>query len=1150
MPHLRICLLGPPEITLDDRPVATDRRKAIALLARLAVESKPLGREALAALLWPDYPRQSSFAYLRRTVWELNQMLGEGWIKAERDSVTLDRSQQPWIDVEVFQQAFSAGQAGAIEQAIGLVRGDFLQGLLIADTPTFEDWQSQQSEYFRRQYGQALEKLTAALEQSGSYERALLYARRWLALDPLDEAACRAVMRQMAGLGDRAATVRQYQAAVQALQSELGVAPQPETTALYQAILQGEASAAQPEPVRVAPAQRAAAPLPGLPTPPTPFIGRRPEVEQVFTLLHDPANRLVTLQGPGGAGKTRLSIQAASEIAPEFPDGAWFVPLAAVQSVQGMIVAAANALSISFFRENERPRQQLLDFLSGKRLLLVLDNLEHVLKDGTELVNDMLAAAPGVKLLVTSRVRLSLQAEQVFRVAGMRFPDRETAAAWEDPGEQSRPFSAVQLFLERAHRVQPGFQLTRLNQAVVADICRLVDGSPLGIELAAAWLELLPPEEIAAEIARSLDFLESSAPDMPSRQRSLRAVFETSWKLLEENEKQAFCRLSVFQGSFTRQAAQQVSGASLRTLLGLANKSWLQQTSSGRFQLHELLRQYGLERLQTEQGEWQGANDQHAAYFAALISEQGRLLRTAGQIAALETIKAELDGNIQAAWKWLVSSGKIDILVEQMLPGLFHYWMVRNINEDLIVLLKLARKAAPAGSRQRFILEIVETGFELSWSIFDDRPRERLESLWEETNQAEWPKDLGFWYFALVASYRDAMNYEVGDRRYQELLANLPADLDPWELGYSYIFDRAILDQSNLEIVHKSRLDSGLAIFQKLGVVHEQGIVLRILGALAAQQKNYPQAIEYSLAACSFFEQAGDIMGIASILINLADYYTYFGKIDQAFQTFDHLKGFVSKAGNRRFYGQILSWESLVHSRFGKLEDALAARQESLDISRMVRSQMDIAWHTWELGEVHRLLGDFDQARAAYQLALPTFESLDEYIGQGFYHRGLGDIAMMQGDWEEARRCFEQALFFHEKEQRSVRTWGLVYIHARLGTALVELGALDAARQHLFSSLRLAEERVNMDLKAPPLLGIAAMLARRGQVERAIEIAACISSSTVSWNESRTQARRLAEHAAQNLPPETARVAGERGASLEIEQLAKDIIKALEEGSI
>jgi predicted ATPase len=760
-------------------------------------------------------------------LWELNQILGKGWIQLERDQVALAHIPGLYVDVEAFQNYIDseADQVNALTEAVTLYRGDFLEGLVIADTSPFEEWQSQQAEYYQREYSHTLERLVAAHEQNGEFELALPHAQGWLSLDRLNENAYRAVMRQLDGMGNRSEAIRVYQACAQILKSELGVEPQGETEELYHSILQGDHR--EKSQTQAGPSQWSGKlTLTGyLPSPSTPFIGRSDEIDQLLKLTRDPDIHLLTLIGPGSTGKTRLSIKAAAQMAGYFPEGVWFIPLAAVQSVQGLVLAIGKGLAFQFYSSEEKPRQQLLDYLREKQLLLVLDNYEQLVEGGRELVIDILSAAQGVKLLVTSRERLNLQAEQVYRVPGMRTPDLSAVNSWENPAEQAQGYSAIQLLLERARRVRPDFQLTRENLEAVAKICQLVDGSPLGIVLAGAWLELLPPDEIVSEITRSLDFLESSTADLPERQRSLRAIFDSSWKLLGTEEQQAFQRLCVFQGSFSRQAAQEVSGCSIRTLLSLANKSWLLQADDGRYLLHDVMRQFGMEHLQADQNAWRETKDRHADYFSTYLRVQGQALRGTGQIEALEAIKSELDNNIPDAWEWLVANQLFDLLIERMLSGIFHYRLIRSGSLEFISMLKRARRAMPISTDRKpmlqlAILETIETNFEITGLVLDDQPKERMNRLWGRVKEFSLEDEMGIWYLVLIASYGSTLNFGEATRRITEMMPKIRTSQDAWELGYWHFLAGRYLVGETPETNNKYLLNA-LAIFQKIGVIDE-----------------------------------------------------------------------------------------------------------------------------------------------------------------------------------------------------------------------------------------------------------------------------------------------------------------------------------------
>src|SRR5512143_2346170 len=298
-----------------------------------------------------------------------------------------------------------------------------------------------------------------------------------------------------------------------------------------------------------------------LPVLPTPLIGRQREVEELSQLLVDPQCRLLTLVGPGGIGKTRLAIEAAARLPAAFADGVYFVPLASVITARFIVPLIADALGFAFQSTTPAdPKTQLFRYLKGKQVLLLTDNLEHLLTEpGIEVLTELLANTPQVKLLATSREPAGLQGEWVFEVQGLPIPDSRYA-------EGSAQNTGVELFLQRARRAHVGFTARPQDYPAIVRICQLVDGMPLGIELAAAWVRTLDCAEIAREIERGLDFLSVTTRDLPARHRSMRAVFDHSWRLLSPEDQTVLLRLSVFRGGFKREAAEQVAGATLAVL--------------------------------------------------------------------------------------------------------------------------------------------------------------------------------------------------------------------------------------------------------------------------------------------------------------------------------------------------------------------------------------------------------------------------------------------------------------------------------------------------------------------------------------------------------------------------------------------------------
>jgi predicted ATPase/DNA-binding CsgD family transcriptional regulator len=376
------------------------------------------------------------------------------------------------------------------------------------------------------------------------------------------------------------------------------------------------------------------------------FIGRHGEQAEIVRLLADPACRLLTLVGPGGIGKTRLALEATHSDSPRSEgEGVrvHFIPLQPLTSPDFIVPAIAECVGFQF--DGSDTRQQLLDYLCEKSLLLVLDNFEHLL-DGVGVVSDILAAAPRVKMLVTSRERLNLLEEWVLELQGLRFPENDSELEIEG-------YSAVQLFLQNARRVQVSFNASAAQKPAIIRICRMVGGMPLGIELAAAWVRALSVEQIASELERGLDILESSARNVEQRHRNMRAVIEHSWNLLSPEEQKAYRKLAVFCGSFTLEAAQAVSGASVWLLTALVDKSLLRADETGHYNIHELLRQYAEEQLEYA-GESDSTRDSHADYYAAFLDQREVDLKGRRQLEALDEIEADFD-NVRAAWYWAVS---------------------------------------------------------------------------------------------------------------------------------------------------------------------------------------------------------------------------------------------------------------------------------------------------------------------------------------------------------------------------------------------------------------------------------------------------------------------------------------------------------------
>lgn len=418
-----------------------------------------------------------------------------------------------------------------------------------------------------------------------------------------------------------------------------------------------------------------------LPAATTPFVGRSLELNDFTNLLDNEDIRLITILAPGGMGKTRVALEIAKSQLQNFSDGVYFIPLAQLRVIDNIIPTVAKQLNIQLSASAE-PEAALLNHLRDKKLLIVLDNFEHLL-DGANLIAMLLQAAPGIRVIVTSRERLNLRGETVYALGGMALPTVETTAG-------ALTSSAVQLFIQRVQMARAHVVLPEGELEYVALICQQVGGMPLAIELAASLVEVLSPQEIATEIEHSFDILATEMRDMPHRLRSVRAVFDYSWSRLADLERDVYMRLAVFRDGFTREAAQVVAGADLSLLMMLANKSLLQrEPDTGRYKVHELLRQYAEEQLERS-GTAAATYQAHMTYYTNLMAQTEAHIKGPRQLEAINQIELDFE-NVRAAWEWAIEQADLDAL-DRSLETLYWFCNMRGRISDGEALFQKARE--------------------------------------------------------------------------------------------------------------------------------------------------------------------------------------------------------------------------------------------------------------------------------------------------------------------------------------------------------------------------------------------------------------------------------------------------------------------------
>jgi len=641
VPTLGMYFLGSFQISLDDQNMTAMLRteKERALLTYLAVESDHAHRrETLAEFLWPERPEGVARTNLRQALLGVRRAIGDRdsstpYLQVDDEMVQFDCQRPFWLDIEAFnshiQTTFTHNHksvetclscAQHLQEAVDLYRGDFLMGLFLPDCPAFLEWAAFHREQYFRYLLSALQTLSDYFQNMGDFDLAHKYARRLVSLDSLDESAHRRLMHVLASSGRRASALEQYQVCRRILINEFGVEPSVETISLFEKIKNGDALPSKPVTGTL---KRV-----NLPTQFTSFFGREDELHWVGQALTNPVARLITIVGMGGVGKTRLALQAAEANGDLFPDGVRFVPLDTISSPDLVVPSIAQALGFSF-RGDSEPKKQLIRFLRSLRTLLIFDSVEHLI-DQTGLILEILQQAPGVKCLVTTRQRLNYQAATVLELKGLAYPADVSMA---DPSK----YPALELFLNRA-RSRAGFVATEKDLAHIVQICKMVGGLPLGLELAAGRLREFSCEVVLQDLQRDMGILQSSMLDMPERHRNMRSVFEQSWKRLTETEKNTYRRLAVFQDNFLLEAAQAIAGASLALMSTYMDRSLLQGDASHGFALHPLLKQFASEKLAAVPEEGEKTYDLHSQYYFSFLQQRETELQrgTRRQQAMLE----------------------------------------------------------------------------------------------------------------------------------------------------------------------------------------------------------------------------------------------------------------------------------------------------------------------------------------------------------------------------------------------------------------------------------------------------------------------------------------------------------------------------------
>lgn len=696
------------------------------------------------------------------------------------------------------------------------------------------------------------------------------------------------------------------------------------------------------------------------------FIGRQQEMGEISAILLHENCRLLTLQGPGGSGKTSLAVEVARQLASHFQDGMEIVYLQSIRTPDFLASTIADAIKAPLGGQ-EAPAVQLIRYLQPRQMLLVLDNFEHVMA-GADLLADILAQTRAVKLLITSRETLNLRDEWLYPVDGMPFPTEGTS----DP----ESFDAVQLFGWYARRMRHNFSLTAEAEAV-ARIAHSVQGMPLALELASSWVKSLSCTQIANEIQQNADLLKSNLRDFPERHRSMRVVFDQSWQGLTEDEQQVFQRLSIFSGSFQLNAAQAITGASLPILSSLVDKSLLRREADGRYQVHELLRQYAYEKLEQSTAEVSRMRAAHSTYYGAFLHQLERDMKGGGQQAAIETIIPEI-GNVHRAWLWAARAGHA-VTLNQAMYSLANFYDFRGRYIDAIQLFEEAARGL-------------------------DVPQAAAEQLQARAGVWVW---LG-WFHVRIGQFdqardiaQQAVNFYI-----QHALSHPPGlGTDPLTiLGTLAVYNGDFDEAWRLaeEVVQRAETANDL---------HNQAMALQIMGNAALGKGDYQQAYDCAYHAYTLTKALGDDWYTGYVLYLL-------GNVSQKLDNINMAIAYYRESSRIRAQFDNLKAHALGLHQLGEAmmlqkdyEQAAHYFSETIALCRQINDLTGLVGNLGLLGAAWFHAQQYTRAAEAYSEALQTALDVDLTT---FVLSDLNRIAQLLIEVGEPEHALQILSFIHD----------------------------------------------------------------------------------------------------------------------------------------
>jgi predicted ATPase/DNA-binding SARP family transcriptional activator/DNA-binding CsgD family transcriptional regulator len=994
---VRVWLLGGYLVSVGERKVdeSTWRLKKAASLMKLLTlaPGHRLHREQVMDLLWPNSGKKAASNNLSQTLHVARRVLtsdpaeSSRYLASQDESLVLCPDSLLWVDVEAFEEAAAtarhASEPQAFRAAIDLYAGELLP------EDRYEPWAEGRRAHLRELYLSLLLELGALYEERKEFEPAIEALGRVVAQEPTHEGAHAGLMRLHALSGRRREALSQYERLREALSGELDAEVGATTQRLREDIAAGRFPPVQPT---VAQSEKPSdVGKHNLPASRTSFVGR--EHEMIEIKRHLAMTRLLTLTGAGGSGKTRVALEVARDLIGAYPDGVWLAELASLS--EGEFVAQALAEAVGMQGQPGRPlTDTLIDALRTKKMLLILDNCEHLVEDVAGLVAFLLESCPYLRILATSREALRVSGEVIWPVSLLSVPDLETQTTV----ARLEGYEGIRLFVDRARQRKPAFALRTENAQTVAHICVHLEGLPLAIELAAARIKMLPPKALLGRLEDRLKLLTGGPREFSERQRTLRSTIEWSYELLEEGEKALFGRLSVFSGGATLEATQRVCDAlgdlSVDTLDGassLLDKSLLGQEEwaegEPRLVMLETIREYARERPE-ESGEAEEIKRVHAQYFLTLAEEANQGLKGANQLEWLERLEAEHD-NMRAALSWALGRNEAEVAL-RLGGALWWFWSLRGYHSEGRRWLEAALAIDGHGSPESRAMALAGVGALASAQgelvRAQEACEEGLELLANEDREASEAKLCLLSFLGWVVWERQ--DYRRATQLYEESLA-LSRDInDTWWLASSL---------SNLALAYHSRGDYERAT------------------------KLYEQSMDFS-------RKQSDKLSLAFCLINLGMVVYSQGDLERAAKLTEESVALQRELGTRGAVDRglcNLGWIALLQDDLGRAADLY---RESLSLSWETGMNPTVQSALEGLACVAVAKGEAERSARLWGAAQPLHEAKGiprdtDFLAEADARISAVRLGMGEEEWDEAWRkgramTLDEAVTYAMKEEK------------------------------------------------------------------------------------------------------------------------------------